>query len=224
MVFALLFSVKTRTINNVDSARVSVPAILVPQNSTLSPVTRANNSYKYRWRTPLRSTVPYWKGMCTLIRPLNLMLLLSAWFTSLSSLFLSLRTARLLVLAGTERLDTPLTIGQMQGKFWLEVMNDHCVGHLVHEVTFILILIHLRFILWSSGWFHSSCLDFKRVLEEEWEAWCEGSGDQTCRGVMNPHLFSAYWGVIKRVVMSPLLYTILSDLHGSGLGPELDIW
>ena len=58
----------------------------------------------------------------------------TAWFISLSSLFLSIRTARLLVLAGAERLDTPLMIGQMQGKFWLEVMSGHGVGHLLHEV------------------------------------------------------------------------------------------
>jgi len=54
------------------------------------------------------------------------------WFTSLSSLFLSCRTARLLVLAGTERLDRELMIGQMQGKFQLEVISG--VGHMLHEV------------------------------------------------------------------------------------------
>lgn len=54
------------------------------------------------------------------------------WFTSLSSLFLSCKTARLLVLAGTERLDRELMIGQMQGKFQLEVISG--VGHMLHEV------------------------------------------------------------------------------------------
>ena len=51
---------------------------------------------------------------------------------SLSALFLSCKTARLLVLAGTERLDRELMIGQMQGKFQLEVISG--VGHMLHEV------------------------------------------------------------------------------------------
>ncbi|KIM62710.1 hypothetical protein SCLCIDRAFT_118979 [Scleroderma citrinum Foug A] len=114
---AIEWHVNTRTINNPTSARISVPSILVQKDSTLSPRTRGNEAYEYRWRTPLRSTAPYWES----------------WFVSLSTLFLSLRTARLLVLAGAERLDTPLMIGQMQGKFWLEVMSNHGVGHLVHE-------------------------------------------------------------------------------------------
>lgn len=37
------------------------------------------------------------------------------WFTGLSDKFLAARAAKLLVLAGTDRLDTPLMIGQMQG-------------------------------------------------------------------------------------------------------------
>lgn len=114
---AIEWHVNTRTINNPTSARISVPSILVQKDSTLSPRTRANEMHEYRWRTPLRSTAPYWES----------------WFVSLSTLFLSIRTARLLVLAGAERLDTTLMIGQMQGKFWLEVMSSHGVGHLVHE-------------------------------------------------------------------------------------------
>lgn len=37
------------------------------------------------------------------------------WFTELSAKFLGVRTAKLLVLAGTDRLDKPMMIGQMQG-------------------------------------------------------------------------------------------------------------
>ncbi|KAL1741895.1 Alpha/Beta hydrolase protein [Schizophyllum fasciatum] len=70
---------------------------------------------RYVWRTPLRSTAAYWRG----------------WFEGLSAAFLGARTARMLVLAGTDRLDKPLMIGQMQGKFQLEVVPD--VGHLLHE-------------------------------------------------------------------------------------------
>lgn len=54
------------------------------------------------------------------------------WFTGLSSKFLAARTARLLVLAGTDRLNTELMIGQMQGKFQMTVVPG--VGHMLHEV------------------------------------------------------------------------------------------
>ena len=54
------------------------------------------------------------------------------WFTGLSKSFLAARTARLLILAGTDRLDRELMIGQMQGKFQMEVVPD--VGHMLHEV------------------------------------------------------------------------------------------
>lgn len=57
----------------------------------------------------------------------------AGWFTGLSGKFLSARTARLLVLAGTERLDKELMIGQMQGKFQLVVMPG--VGHMLQEVS-----------------------------------------------------------------------------------------
>ena len=55
------------------------------------------------------------------------------WFTGLSKKFLASRTARLLVLAGTERLDKELMIGQMQGKFQMVVVPN--VGHMLHEVN-----------------------------------------------------------------------------------------
>ncbi|KAF8589894.1 protein phosphatase methylesterase [Ramaria rubella] len=100
---AIRWHVSTTTIRNLESARISVAPILVPSGK------------KWKWRTPLRSTAPYW----------------SNWFTGLSSTFLAVRTARLLVLAGTERLDKELMIGQMQGKFQLVVVPK--VGHMVHE-------------------------------------------------------------------------------------------
>jgi hypothetical protein len=56
----------------------------------------------------------------------------AGWFKGLSSGFLACRTARLLVLAGTDRLDKELMIGQMQGKFQMEVIPD--VGHMLQEV------------------------------------------------------------------------------------------
>lgn len=51
------------------------------------------------WRVNLKETECHWQG----------------WFTGLSKLFLSLPTPKMLILAGVERLDKELTIGQMQG-------------------------------------------------------------------------------------------------------------
>ncbi|KAH0828157.1 Alpha/Beta hydrolase protein [Lanmaoa asiatica] len=117
---AIEWHLTTHAMNNPASARISVPSILIPQQSTLTPLTQANKGFAFRWRTPLKSTAPYWHS----------------WFNSLSKLFLSVRTGRLLILAARERLDTTLEIGHMQGKFQLKVMTGRGganVGHLVHE-------------------------------------------------------------------------------------------
>ncbi len=66
------------------------------------------------------------------------------WFKSLSSRFLACRSARLLVLAGTDRLDKELMIGQMQGKFQMEVVPN--VGHMLHEVC-AGYFYHIRYII-----------------------------------------------------------------------------
>ncbi|KAG1797755.1 protein phosphatase methylesterase [Suillus plorans] len=102
---AIKWHVNTGLIHNPISARLSIPSIIVPADSPLTPSTRANIGFKYKW----------------------------CWFPSLSSLFLGLSYARLLVLAGAERLDTTLTVSRMQGKFWLKVMAGSGVGHLVHK-------------------------------------------------------------------------------------------
>ncbi|KAK0206750.1 Alpha/Beta hydrolase protein [Desarmillaria ectypa] len=106
---AIEWHVNTKAVRNPKSARVSIPVIIKPSGSD-SPLVP-----KYIWRTPLRSTAPYWKS----------------WFEGLSSKFLAARTARLLVLAGTDRLDKELMIGQMQGKFQLVVVPG--VGHMLQE-------------------------------------------------------------------------------------------
>jgi protein phosphatase methylesterase 1 len=102
--------VTTNTIRNPASARVSVPSIV------RGAADGERAAKPYVWRTPLRSTAPYWAG----------------WFTGLSAAFLGARTARLLVLAGADRLDRELMIGQMQGKFQMAVVPG--VGHMLHEV------------------------------------------------------------------------------------------
>ncbi|XP_045204207.2 protein phosphatase methylesterase 1-like [Mercenaria mercenaria] len=70
---------------------------------------------QYTWRIDLGKTEPYWRG----------------WFEGLSSKFLTCEVPKLLLLAGVDRLDKDLTIGQMQGKFQMQVLPKS--GHAVHE-------------------------------------------------------------------------------------------
>ncbi|KAK9469414.1 Alpha/Beta hydrolase protein [Lipomyces arxii] len=100
---SIRWHVKSHTVRNVDSARVSVPPIVQQQDA------------KFVWVTNLAATEPYWHD----------------WFADLSNQFLTARTGKMLVLAGTDRLDRKLTIGQMQGKYQLEVLHD--VGHFIQE-------------------------------------------------------------------------------------------
>ena len=74
------------------------------------------NQTGYTWRTDLFRSEPYW----------------NEWFQDLSNMFLCCRAdAKLLLLAGIDRLDRPLTVGQMQGKFQMQVLPK--CGHTVHE-------------------------------------------------------------------------------------------
>ncbi|XP_022257386.1 protein phosphatase methylesterase 1-like isoform X2 [Limulus polyphemus] len=72
-------------------------------------------SARYTWRIDLSKTEKYWAG----------------WFKGLSSMFLSCSPPKMLLLAGIDRLDKDLTIGQMQGKFQMQVLPQ--CGHAVHE-------------------------------------------------------------------------------------------
>ncbi len=69
----------------------------------------------YTWRVDLASSEPHWPG----------------WFEGLSQKFLSVPASKLLLLAGVDRLDRDLTVGQMQGKFQMQVLPQ--AGHAVHE-------------------------------------------------------------------------------------------
>lgn len=99
---------RSHLIRNAESARVSVPSLL-------SPTHKDTPSQKYSWRTDLAATSPFWPD----------------WFTHLSSRFLTSRGGKLLLLAGTERLDTEMMIGQMQGKYALQIFPE--AGHFLHE-------------------------------------------------------------------------------------------
>ena len=100
-------SSRSRTIRSVDSARISVPSLL---RHGSSDATRP-----WTWRTDLAATQPYWEG----------------WFAGLSRKFLEAKGGKLLLLAGTDRLDKELMIGQMQGKYQLQVFPE--AGHFIHE-------------------------------------------------------------------------------------------
>eukprot|EP00741_Cyanophora_paradoxa_P023436 tig00021582_g22640.t1 len=101
---AIEWSVKSGTLRSVASARVSFPGQL-----------KALGNGKYGWRIDLFESERYWHG----------------WFAGLSELFLSARVPKMLLVAGTDRLDRPLTIAQMQGKFQLALIYG--TGHSVHE-------------------------------------------------------------------------------------------
>ncbi|KEF58166.1 protein phosphatase methylesterase 1 [Exophiala aquamarina CBS 119918] len=96
---------RSRTIRNTTSARVSVPSLL----------TESADSKTWTWRTDLAATKPFWED----------------WFVGLSKKFLESRGGKLLLLAGTDRLDKELMIGQMQGKYQLQVFPE--AGHFLHE-------------------------------------------------------------------------------------------
>ncbi|KAF4201673.1 hypothetical protein CNMCM8927_001274 [Aspergillus lentulus] len=91
------------------SARVSVPSLLYQEESPSDP------SKPWVWRTNLSATKPFWED----------------WFIGLSRKFLEARGGKLLLLAGTDRLDKELMIGQMQGKYQLQVLPE--AGHFVQE-------------------------------------------------------------------------------------------
>lgn len=103
---AISWHTRSRTLRDTRSAAVSVPSLLVP--AATPPGART-------WRTDLAATAPWWEG----------------WFVGLSKKFLAGKGAKQLILAGTDRLDRELMIGQMQGKFQLVVLPE--AGHFVQE-------------------------------------------------------------------------------------------
>ena len=117
---AVDWHVRTRTVRNADSAIASVPGLL-----------KAAAGTQWTWRTDLTRTQRWWES----------------WFQGMSEMFLRGRAAKSLVLAGTDRLDKELMVGQMQGgcshvqratntnmttgKFQLTVIPE--AGHFIQE-------------------------------------------------------------------------------------------
>lgn len=100
---AIAWSIRTGMSKNREAAAVSIPSQLTSGDG------------KFFWRTPLAKSSPYWEG----------------WYTGLSDAFLKATCPKMLLLAGTDRLDKVLTIGQMQGKFQLVLMPT--AGHAIQE-------------------------------------------------------------------------------------------
>eukprot|EP00386_Alphamonas_edax_P001388 GDKI01004156.1.p1 GENE.GDKI01004156.1~~GDKI01004156.1.p1 ORF type:complete len:343 (+),score=79.15 GDKI01004156.1:123-1151(+) len=102
---AVTWAVKSGTLLNRESASVSVP----------SQLTHDTHTGLWRWRCDLMKTQPFWDG----------------WFRGMSNIFLSAPCTKLLILAGNDRLDKPLLIAQMQGRFQLTIVPHS--GHVVEE-------------------------------------------------------------------------------------------
>ncbi|CAI7594887.1 unnamed protein product [Penicillium pancosmium] len=100
---------RSRMIRNSASARASVPSLIYEESEPTDP------TRPWVWRTNLSATKPFWEN----------------WFIGLSRKFLDSRGGKLLLLAGTDRLDKELMIGQMQGKYQLQVFPE--AGHFLHE-------------------------------------------------------------------------------------------
>ncbi|TRY68284.1 hypothetical protein TCAL_04149 [Tigriopus californicus] len=115
----------TSTANPGQDVVMAAPADAIPEEEeetsgefkAPSPVSVRASAPKsgYTWRIDLARSEYYWPG----------------WFQGLSNKFLSVPCAKLLLLAGVDRLDRDLTVGQMQGKFQMQVLPQ--AGHAVQE-------------------------------------------------------------------------------------------
>ncbi|GMR44377.1 hypothetical protein PMAYCL1PPCAC_14572 [Pristionchus mayeri] len=101
---AIKWCLSSGTVRTSKAARVSMPTQV-----------RQREDGKFHWRINLLRSEPHWAG----------------WFSGLSRTFLAAAPPKMLVLAGTDRLDKELMIGQMQGKFQTTLLPR--VGHAVQE-------------------------------------------------------------------------------------------
>ncbi|RKP36364.1 Alpha/Beta hydrolase protein [Dimargaris cristalligena] len=97
-------------IANPQSAQVSVPPLVIEARDEEN-----ENEVYYTWRTDLQASERYWKE----------------WFQNLTEKFLQSKASKMLMLAGPERLDKPMMIAQMQGKFQPAMFPDS--GHAIQE-------------------------------------------------------------------------------------------
>ena len=100
---AIEWSVENNMCKSRRAAAISMPSQLRERGGAL------------HWRTPLAESEPFWLG----------------WYEGLSEAFLRVKVPKVLVLAGSDRLDKALTIAQMQGKFQMVLVPNS--GHAVQE-------------------------------------------------------------------------------------------
>ena len=103
-----IYYMSSTQIRNVESCRISIPPLLKEGKDV-------KGKKVYQWKTDLVSSEKYWPD----------------WYKNLSNDFLSIKTPKCLILTDTNELDTPLTIGHMQGKFKLVVIKG--TGHFIQE-------------------------------------------------------------------------------------------
>ncbi|XP_022901193.1 protein phosphatase methylesterase 1 [Onthophagus taurus] len=87
----------------------------VEKDVSTTEFVKPSDANSYTWRIDLSKTESFWSG----------------WFKGLSQKFLNIAMPKVLLLANIYGLDTTLTIGQMQGKFQLQVLAKS--GHAIHE-------------------------------------------------------------------------------------------
>ncbi len=95
-------------IRNLESCRISIPPLL-------KQVKNSKGKKVFTWKTDLFKTEKFWED----------------WYKDLSKQFLGIKVPKALILTDTNELDTPLTVGHMQGKFKLVVIKG--TGHFVME-------------------------------------------------------------------------------------------
>ena len=95
-------------IRNLESCRISIPPLLKQAKN-------AKGKKVFTWKTDLFKTEKFWED----------------WYKDLSKQFLGIKVPKALILTDTNELDTPLTVGHMQGKFKLVVIKG--TGHFVME-------------------------------------------------------------------------------------------
>ncbi|EPY35710.1 protein phosphatase methylesterase 1 [Strigomonas culicis] len=94
-----------------EGAAVSVPPLLTTAT--------VGGECVFVWRTDLQKMEHVWGG----------------WFDELDKKFVSLPYSKMLCLANADRLDTELTVAQMQGKFQFEIIGNNCGHYIMDDAT-----------------------------------------------------------------------------------------
>ncbi|KAL2936471.1 Protein phosphatase methylesterase 1 [Bienertia sinuspersici] len=120
---AIEWSVRSGSLRNIDSARVSVPATLKYDEAKNWIRQKDRQRVKRIKDSTSMFTELVWKRLNNIGE--------AGRYEGLSEIFLSSPVPKLLLLAGTDRLDRTLTIGQMQGKYQMVVVRH--TGHAIQE-------------------------------------------------------------------------------------------